>query len=97
MDVAGRISCRFVLCEYVCNFDANKAIKISNIVIASFLTVVLHVALYILPNGAASSSMFFMQNFYTGSILLLLVMLMGLFKGMESAIDKIKESNSKSK
>lgn len=96
MWLAGYLAGSFCVSMFV-TLMQNKAIKISNIVIASFLTVVLHVALYILPNGAASSSMFFMQNFYTGSILLLLVCLMGLFKGMESAIDKIKASNSKSK
>lgn len=75
----------------------NKAIQINNIVIASVLTVVFHIALYIMPNGSASSSLFYMQNFYINSILLWLVCIMGLFKGTESAIDKIKKPDSDDK
>ena len=55
-----------------------KVLKFKNIVIVPFIVVLLYLCLYVLPNNSASSTLFFMQNFYMSIFLLWLACTAGV-------------------
>lgn len=91
MWITGYIISSFLVGQVI-TLIQKKIIKIKNIIIAPILLVVLHFLLYILPNGKAPVSVFFMQNLYVNVTLLWFVCFIGVSKGSEIANDKMKEA-----